>query len=66
VAVAPDGAWLAAASDGEGKVRIWDTSTWQQQVQMRVDGLISTCTWLGAKGLVAGGTAGLYLFDFLH
>ena len=32
---------------------------------MRVDNAISACAWIGSGGLVIGGKAGLYIFDFL-
>ncbi len=64
VAVAPDGRWLASGGS-DGTLRIWDTISWQARTLMRVDGQIFTCTWLGADGIACGGSAGLYVFDFL-
>jgi WD40 repeat protein len=64
VAVASDGRWLASGGS-DGTVRIWDTTRWQAQTLMRVDGQIFTCAWLGADGIACGGSAGLYVFDFL-
>ena len=36
------------------------------QALMRVENSIFVCVWLDATGLVVGGEAGLYLFDFLR
>jgi WD40 repeat protein len=50
----------------DGTVQIWDAITGQPLALMRVDNSIQACTWLDTNGLVVGGPAGLYLFDFLH
>ena len=63
-AVAPGGAWLATG-DKAGTIRIWDVATRRAQALMRVDGSVRACTWLGPDALAVGGSAGLYLFDFL-
>ena len=66
IAVAPDGNWLATAGEHDQTVRIWDTATWHPRAVMRVDNAIRACAWLGTDGLAIGGTAGLYVFDFLN
>jgi WD40 repeat protein len=66
VAITPDGAWLATGS-ADGTVQIWETATWRPWrpwTLMRVDGAISSCTWLGSAGLAVIGAAGLFMFDF--
>ena len=65
VAVAPDGSWLASGGR-DGTVRIWDAATGQVRSLMRVDSDVRACAWLGSDALVVVGSAGLYLFDFLH
>jgi WD40 repeat protein len=64
VAVAPDGSYVASASRDQ-TMRIWDAVTGNAQALMRFDDNVMTCAWLGSKALVVGGSAGLYLFDFL-
>jgi WD40 repeat protein len=64
VAIAPDSRWLAT-SGGDGTVQIWDAINGQGRAHMRVDDSIIACGWLGTRGIVAGGPAGLYCFDFL-
>jgi WD40 repeat protein len=63
LAVAQDGRWLASASGVT--IRVWNVATAQTAALMRVDARISTCAWLGSHALAVGGSAGLYLFDFL-
>ena len=63
VAIAPDGSWLATGDDG--MVRIWDTGMWRTRASMRIESMIFACAWLRTEGLAVGGSAGLYLFDFL-
>ena len=62
--MAPDGSWLATGG-ADGTVRIWDAATWHARALMRVDGSVDASAWLGSDALVAGGSAGLYLFGFL-
>jgi WD40 repeat protein len=65
VALTPDGKWLASGGSDQ-TIRIWDvTTTRRVRALMRIDNSINCCTWLEANGLVVGGPAGLYLFDFL-
>ena len=64
VAVAPDGSWLVSGG-ADGTVRIWDVAAWQARAMMRVENSVCTCAWLGSSALAVGGSAGLYLFDFL-
>ena len=65
VAVAPDGTWLATG-DKDGTVRIWDVAARRAGALMRVDGNVRASVWLGPNALAIGGSAGLYLFDFLR
>jgi len=64
VAVAPDGSWLVSGGF-DMTVRIWEAPTGPIRTLMRVDSNIIACAWVGSNGLVLGGPAGLYLFDFL-
>ena len=64
VAVAPDGSWLATGSQ-DGTVQVWDVATGRSQALMRIDGSIRATAWIGSNALAVGGSAGLYLFDFL-
>ena len=63
-AAAPDGTWLATG-DKDGTVRIWDVPAKRARALMRVDGNVRASVWLGPNALAIGGSAGLYLFDFL-
>ena len=65
IAIAPDGKWIATGGK-DGTVCIWNSATCQPQALMRVENSIFVCAWLDATGLVVGGEAGLYLFDFLR
>ena len=60
--IAPDGIWLATASDDE-TVRIWDPATGGISALMRVDGGLGDCAW-ASSDLAAAGQAGLYYFAF--
>ena len=70
-AVAHDGTLLATAnrtrsdSDSDWTVQVWDPATGSAHAAMRVENTILTCAWLGTRGLVIGGEAGLYMFDFM-
>jgi WD40 repeat protein len=64
VAVAPDGNWLVSCRE-DRTVRIWEAATERTQSLMRVDNYIFACSWLGSDALAIGGSAGLYLFNFL-
>ena len=63
VAIAPNGRWIASG-DNDATIRIWDATDGDAIALMRVEKRIRSCAWLGATGLVLGGDAGLYLFDF--
>lgn len=63
-AVAPEGSWLATASP-DRSLRIWYVVTGQARALMRVDNSVHACTWLGTSALAVGGSAGMYLFDFV-
>jgi len=64
VVVAPDGSWLASASD-DRSVRIWDTATGKCCALMRTEEGLSACTWdPDGRALIVGGEAGLYRFEF--
>jgi WD40 repeat protein len=64
VAIAPDGAWLAAAGRDQ-TLRIWDLATRKVCAVMKVDSPLHECAW-NRHGtlLAAAGDAGLYLFSF--
>ena len=64
VAVTPDGSWLASVSV-DNSVRIWDVAASRTVTMMRVERSLSSCAWLDGNSLAIGGSAGLYLFDFL-
>jgi WD40 repeat protein len=64
VGVAPDGSWLASG-EHSGSVRIWDVASGQTQALMRLDNSLNAITWVNTGALAIGGSAGLYLFDFL-
>ena len=55
--------WPASGSDDQ-TVRMWDGSE-EPYALMRMDSEVHDCAWLGTDGLVMGGSAGLYLFDFV-
>jgi WD40 repeat protein len=63
VAIAPGGTWLAASSN-DGVVRIWNVGTGRTRTMMRMDSAVLTCAWIDSHGIVVGGDAGVYLFDF--
>jgi WD40 repeat protein len=64
VAVAPDGSWLATASD-DGTVLVWNPVTGSVSAGMRVDGPLNGCAWDPSSNLLGvAGDAGLYLFAF--
>ncbi|MBW4720528.1 TIR domain-containing protein [Saccharothrix obliqua] len=64
VAVAPGGRLLATA--GRDRVaRVWDVADGRSPTGVRVGGELGVCAWLpDSSGLVLGGHAGVYLFDF--
>jgi WD40 repeat protein len=64
VAIAPDSNWLATSSS-DGVVRIWEVGTGRTRAMMRMDSALLTCAWIDSHGIVVGGDAGVYLFDFL-
>jgi WD40 repeat protein len=62
VAIAPDGAWLATASD-DRTARIWDPATAGIKAAIRVDRPLADCAWSpSGRSLAASGDAGLYHF----
>jgi WD40 repeat protein len=64
LAVSPDGSWLASGSDDK-TVRIWDVETGRVLAMMRLEGSVGACACLDTHRLAIGGSAGMYLFDFL-
>ena len=64
LAAAPDGTWLASGG-WDKAVRIWSMPGGQCQAMMRLDNSADGMTWLDTTALAIGGTAGIYLFDFL-
>jgi hypothetical protein len=64
VAVTPDGSWLASGS-WDKTVRIWSMPGGHGQAMMRLDNSVDSSAWVGTNVLAVGGSAGLYLFDFL-
>jgi WD40 repeat protein len=64
VAIAPDGTWLATASE-DGAVRVWDRASGQTVTLMRTDGPLYACAWASdGRSLALGGARGPYLFDW--
>jgi len=63
VALSFDGSMLATAG-AEGTLRIWDTAG-ESVTAIRVDGALYQCSWLGATGLWAIGSRGMYQFAFV-
>lgn len=64
VAIAPDGTWLATASQ-DGTVRIWtpDRVGWSCTTALRIDDQASGCAWFPqATDLCIAGGKGLYKF----
>jgi platelet-activating factor acetylhydrolase IB subunit alpha len=63
VAIAPDGSWLATASDDQ-TVRIWEPATGSGVASSRVSGPLAHLVWSG-RTLVAAGAFGPYIFRFV-
>jgi WD40 repeat protein len=64
IAIVPDGTLLAIGGN-DGTLRISNVATGSALAMMRVDSVIRTCAWIDSRGIVGGGNAGLYMFDFL-
>jgi WD40 repeat protein len=63
-AAAPNGTWLATASP-DRTLRIWAVATGEPVASMRVEEALYACAWTpDGQSVLAGGVAGLYLFDF--
>ena len=64
VAIAPDGTWLATASQ-DNSARIWDAATGSAIAVMRVHGSLHHCAMSpSGQSLAVAGQAGLYMFTF--
>jgi platelet-activating factor acetylhydrolase IB subunit alpha len=64
VAIAPDGSWLATASD-DGTARTWAADGTPRAVTaIRIDGQASDCSWFASgTDLCIAGQLGLYRFS---
>ena len=63
-AVAPDGTWLANASDDK-TARVWDPVTGGISALMRVELPVGDCAWSpSGDRLAVVGDAGIYLFAY--
>jgi WD40 repeat protein len=59
VAIAPDGSWLAIGG-ADGKLRIWDTATWQQRAVLadHLHGISAVAVAPDGNWLASGGADG--------
>jgi WD40 repeat protein len=63
VAWAPDSSVFATVSD-DRIVRVFDGRTWECLTELRLDGELTGCAWLGNDHLAVVGAHGVFWFDY--
>jgi WD40 repeat protein len=64
LAVSPDGTWLAAVTESDASIQIWDLLAARPVAMTRIEHPPLACTWVGLTGLAVVSEAGLHRFDF--